>query len=259
MAKNFFRRRELRNYKWLPLLSLLFLPLAHGWASQKKAPETKPTETTETFPMSAGTSWTYRGIVRWSPSVDKVSETKVEWKMEIHSIIRHAEYTGAVIRGFPGDLDWSDGRANPTDSLLVRFGQEKFYLIGKERLASSMQLLENPNESLQGLLSEGDLFLQLPIAKGDKYCDAENMARSDGHYCWIVESAESISLDELTGGSVRGRGTSYKIRYITNPDDTAYDFVPGVGLVGYEYHHHGTVADTELRLSEFRPARPANE
>jgi hypothetical protein len=25
-----------------------------------------------------------------------------------------------------------------------------------------------------------------------------------------------------------------------------------VGLIRYEYHHHGTVADTKLTLSEFR-------
>jgi hypothetical protein len=179
--------------------------------------------------------------------------------MEIRRIIRRGEYTGAVIRGFPGDLAWSDGRANPTDSLLVQFEQSKLYLISKERFDSSIQLLENPKESLQGLLSDGDIFLQMPLAQGDKYCDPENMARTDGHYCWIVESSESISLADLTGGTVRGRGTSYKIRYVTNPDDTTYDFVPGVGLVGYQHHHHGTVADTELRLSAFRRGLPVNE
>ena len=209
--------------------------------------------------MSVGTSWAYRGIVRWTHDVNKVSETKVDWKMEIQRLVRRGEYTGAVIRGFPGDLDWSDGHANPTDSLLVRFGQEKFYLISKERFASSLEMLENPNQSLQGLLSDGDIFLQLPLAQGKKYCDAENMARSDGHYCWIVESSESIDLADLSGGTIKGRGTGFRIRYVTNPDDLTYEFVPGVGVTRYEYHHHGTVADTELRLTEFRRAIPANE
>ena len=242
------------NHKLLVLLSLLSLPFVLGAGSQ-----TKPPEMTDPFPMSVGTSWTYRGIVRWSPSIDKVSETKVEWKTDILRIIRHGEYTGAVIRGFPGDLDWSDGHASATDSLLVRFGQGKFYLISKERFASSLQMLENPNESLQGLLSEGDIFLQLPLAKGNKYCDAENMTRSDGHYCWNVESSESIDLADLSGGAIKGRGTRFRIRYVTNPDDLTYEFVPGVGITLYEYHHHGTVADTELQLSGFRRGLPANE
>jgi hypothetical protein len=242
------KHRSLR----LSVLLLLFFVLRLGG-------QTKPPETIEPFPMSVGTSWAYRGIVRWSLSTGKVSETKVEWKTDILRIIRHGEYTGAVVRGFPGDLDWSDGHANATDSLLVRFGQEKFYLISKERFASSVQMLENPNESLQGLLSEGDIFLQLPVAKGNKYCDAENMARSDGHYCWNVESSESIDLADLSGGIITGRGTSFRIRYVTNPDDLTYEFVPGVGITLYEYHHHGTVADTELRLIEFRRGLPANE
>lgn len=236
-------------------ISLLFLSLF----VLRLAGQTKPPETMEPFPMSVGTSWTYRGIVRWTHDVNKVSETKVDWKMEIQRLVRRGEYTGAVIRGFPGDLDWSDGHANPTDSLLVRFGQEKFYLISKERFASSLEMLENPNQSLQGLLSDGDIFLQLPLAQGKKYCDAENMARSDGHYCWIVESSESIDLADLSGGTIKGRGTSFRIRYVTNPDDLTYEFVPGVGVTRYEYHHHGTVADTELRLTEFRRAIPANE
>lgn len=242
------KHRSLR----LSVLLLLFFVLRLGG-------QTKPPETIEPFPMSVGTSWAYRGIVRWSLSTGKVSETKVEWKTDILRIIRHGEYTGAVIRGFPGDLDWSDGRPNPTDSLLVRFGQEKFYLISEERFGSSLQMLENPIESLEGLLNDGDIFLQLPLAQGKKYCNAENMARSDGRYCWIVESSKSIDLAELTRGTLKGRGTSFRIRYVTNPDDLTYEFVPGVGITRYEYHHHGTVADTELQLSGFRRGLPANE
>src|SRR3979409_955972 len=89
---------ELMNQKLL-LLALLLLPLVLGWASQTKAPET-----TEPFPMSVGTSWTYRGMVRWTHDINKVSEAKVVWKMEVRRLIRRGAYAGAVVRGFPGDL-----------------------------------------------------------------------------------------------------------------------------------------------------------
>jgi hypothetical protein len=39
---------------------------------------------------------------------------------------------------------------------------------------------------------------------------------------------------------------------VTNPDDTELEFVPGIGFISYRYHHHGTVADTEMGLVEFR-------
>src|SRR5260370_29203734 len=120
-----------RKLRQIPLL--LVLPFALVWASQ-----TKPPETVEGFPMSVGTSWTYRGIVRWTHDINKVSETKVEWKMEIRRLIRHGEYTGVVVSGFPTDLDWSDGSVKPTDSLLVGFGQARFYLISDERFAKSV-------------------------------------------------------------------------------------------------------------------------
>lgn len=234
------------NRKMSPFLSLLLLPLALGWASRAK-----PTERVETFPMSVGTTWTYRGIVKWTHDINKVSERSVTWKMSIRRLIRHGEYTGAVISGFPTDLDWSDGSVNPTDSLLIQFGQQKFYLIPDERFAKSIASLENPNDSLIGLFDEHDLFLELPLARGRKFCEPEGMARRDSGYCWVVDSSKSINLDKVIGAP-RGPQTSYRVRYITNPDDIDFDFVPGLGLIRYEYHHHGTVADTELRLSEFR-------
>jgi len=240
------RMGEFMSNKSRQFLLLLVLPFALARASQ-----TKPPKAVEAFPMSAGTSWTYRGIVRWTHHINKVSETSVEWKMGIRRLIHHGEYTGAVVSGFPGDLDWSDGSVKPVDSLLVRFRQEKFYLIPGERFAESVQMLENPNDPLKDLLNEDDLFLQLPLAQGKKFCGAEGMARPDSGYCWVVDSSKSVSLDNVIGAPT-GPRTSYRIRYVTNPDDVDFDFVPGVGFVRYEYHHHGTVADTELRLSEFR-------
>ena len=44
---------------------------------------------------------------------------------------------------------------------------------------------------------------------------------------------------------------AYRVEYATLPDDMEFDFVPGIGMVTYEYHHHGTTADTELHLIEF--------
>jgi len=41
------------------------------------------------------------------------------------------------------------------------------------------------------------------------------------------------------------------LEYWSNPDNAQFAFVPGVGITKYAYHHHGTVADTELQLVEF--------
>jgi hypothetical protein len=45
-----------------------------------------------------------------------------------------------------------------------------------------------------------------------------------------------------------------RMEYWTLPDDQKIELSPGIGILTYRYHHHGTVADTDLRLVEFHPA-----
>jgi hypothetical protein len=211
----------------------------------------------EPFPMSPGTYWIYRGIVRWTNEANESSETKLEWKTQVSHALHHGAYSAAVINGFPSELNWSTGKPEPADSLLVRSPGDKFYWIAPEQTKSALSRFANQQDSLQGLLQDDDLFLQLPLTKGKKFCDPEEMNRDDDMYCWMVESAERVSLN-VKGVSSPVR-LSYTIRYATNPDDIEYEFVPGICLTSYAYHHHGTVADTELTLAEFHPASSGHE
>jgi hypothetical protein len=79
------------------------------------------------------------------------------------------------------------------------------------------------------------------------------MARSDNRYCWLVASAKKEALAGVRGLD-QGTRDQYVLEYRTNPDDSSFTFVPGIGITAYDYHHHGTVADTELKLVEFHPA-----
>jgi len=36
------------------------------------------------------------------------------------------------------------------------------------------------------------------------------------------------------------------------PDHTIIDFVPGIGITGYSYIHHGTVSEVKVKLVDFR-------
>jgi hypothetical protein len=76
------------------------------------------------------------------------------------------------------------------------------------------------------------------------------MRRDDGEYCWVTGPARAASLTGVKGIQPEKR-VAYRLEYRTNPDDMEFDFVPGIGMVTYEYHHHGTTADTELHLIEF--------
>jgi len=209
----------------------------------------------EVFPLSQGTSWTYSGLVRWTlGGSNKVFETKVTWKTEVLRVISRNGLSVAVIRGFPNELDWSDGHPSPEDSLIVRSSQGGFYLIGPEATETALHRLNDPTDFLKDLLSDDQLFLELPLKESRKFCDPEGMARPDGMYCWVVNAPKSFSLAHVMGVAPR-RAMAYELEYRTSPDTIDFALVPGIGIVSYEYHHHGTVADTELRLVEFRAGR----
>jgi hypothetical protein len=208
--------------------------------------------TSDPFPMSRGTYWIYRGTVRWDNGREGGATTKVTWRTEVRKMIRRGPMVGAVVNGFPADLDWSDGDPKRRDSLLIRNGNDSYYLLGSDEAQESIKTFENSQISADSLLNEDDLILRLPLKQGAKFCNSESLARDDDMYCWMVTSVDPVSLSDVKGAPPGSR-EAYELRYATNPDDTTYTLVPGVGIISYEYHHHGTTADTELKLVEFHP------
>jgi ribonuclease I len=88
-----------------------------------------------------------------------------------------------------------------------------------------------------------------------KFGDAESLRRDDDHYCWVVATQETKRLGDIKGLPSKSAEVSL-LQYITNPDDTEMEVSPGIGILSYQYHHHGTVAETSLALVEFHPAQP---
>ncbi|HSC44305.1 MAG TPA: hypothetical protein VLC94_00675 [Candidatus Acidoferrum sp.] len=205
------------------------------------------------FPAAPGTYWVYRGHVRWTKSgTDQVAEAPITWRTEIRKVIPHGDFLGIVVNGFPFDTAWADDHATPSDSLLVE-SKGRLYFVGDQRFQQAVQRLEQPSDSLDGLFSDDDLILEWPLATGQKFGDPSGMARTDGHYCWVVSSLEKTALPGVRGAGSRDHD-QLVLEYWTNPDNTRFAFVPGVGITRYEYHHHGTVADTNLELVEFHLA-----
>lgn len=197
--------------------------------------------------MAPGTYWIYQGEVRWTHDTDQFGAAKITWRTEVRRFFEYGNIRAALISGWPSDLNWSDGKSQPSESLLVESGN-KFYLIAKERSEDVLRRLDRPDASLSDLLLDDDLLFGWPLTTHQKFCDAESRARSDDMYCWLVESV-------LRSSTSRGQ-TEYTLVYRTNPDHALFTFVPNIGIVAYEYHHHGTVADTTLKLTEFHIATP---
>lgn len=210
------------------------------------------------FPLQQGTEWVYRGLVR-SPEEDSTvgKVTGVTWKMSVVRTVERDGVVAAIVSGFPSDLNWSEGQAKPQISLLLRTGDAKFYLHSEWNTQSVLDQLDSPKYPLRELADAVDWILQLPLAEGRKFCDQQAMKREDREYCWVTGPPHPADLRGVKG-LAPGTRTAYEITYVTNPDDTEFEFVTGVGITSYQYHHHGTIAETELRLVEFHPADGAS-
>ena len=209
------------------------------------------------FPLLPGTEWIYRGFVRSADENSTVGKvTGVTWKMSVAHTVQRDGIFAAVVSGFPGDLNWSAGDAQPQLSMLIETEDSKFYLNSEWNTQAVKDQLDNPNYPLRELVDADDWFLQLPLAEGKKFCDQEAMAREDGEYCWVAGPPHPADLHGVKGVAPGAR-TAYELRYATNPDDTEMEFVEGIGITAYEYHHHGTVAETDVHLVEFHPAESA--
>lgn len=206
------------------------------------------------FPLAEGTYWVYQGFVRWTvENSNAVRMTRVNWKTEVTKAVAHDGLTIAVVKGMPGDLDWSEGNATPKLSVIVRSRDAKFYLIEDDEAKSVINQIDNPAYNWAQVPIDDDGFLQLPLSKGKRFCDPGTTQREDGEYCWVTGPPHDLALTGVKG-IPPAKHVAYRVEYVTNPDDMEFDFVPGIGMVTYGYHHHGTVADTELHLVEFHRA-----
>jgi hypothetical protein len=208
------------------------------------------------FPLLPGTQWIYRGYVRSHVDGSTIGKiTGVTWTMSVDRVVERDGMSAVVVRGFPSDLDWSQGDAKPQASVLLETRDGKFYLNAPDNARTMLEQMD-VRDSLLGPAVEGEFILQLPLAAGMKFCDEQLMRREDGMYCWVASGPHPASLEHVKGVAPGAR-TAYDMAFNTLPDDQEFEFVEGVGITRYEYHHHGTTADTELRLAEFHPAETA--
>lgn len=206
------------------------------------------------LPLTAGTWWLYRGRVTWNDQqTEKDAKADVTLKMTVEKVIQKPEFTIAILSGFPRDLDWATGEVAAMPWLLI---ETKRHEIFANSLPPDFDYakLNKDAAALDKFLAEDNLLFRWPLKKGMKFGDAENVRRDDAQYCWVVASQETKKLDEIKG--LRSRSAEvFQLQYTTNPDDTEMEISPGIGILSYQYHHHGTVADTSLTLVEFHPAQ----
>ncbi len=209
------------------------------------------------MPLTPGTYWVYKGTVRWYDFERRKPTTKpVSIKMTVERVIHEPDFTAAILSGSPWDLDWSEGEWSPQHTLLIETRSHQVFL---EVLESDVDptRLESDSTSFQKYMTEDNLIFQWPLKKGQKFCDAESKQRPDDRYCWVIATQSQKNLEAVKGIRAQSRRV-FLLQYDTNPEDTQMELSPGIGIVSYQYHHHGSIADTRMSLVEFHLAASAS-
>ena len=198
------------------------------------------------FPIEPGLTWTYRGHVRWTGSDRRVHSDSITWTTKIISVRAGPNARAALVRGWVQDLAWHDPSKKPAFSALIeRKGQ--LYQVAAEDSAGAVALLETATAS-NAPPELDDLVLDSALVAGTVYGrDSVTSKRDDTMYGWYVAS------DSVVAALAAWKATSARVRRVTlehrtQPDYQRIDFVPGVGITRFVYSHHGTVAETDVRM-----------
>ncbi len=231
----------------LSLAGILLFPACSAAPAQPAANAPDPIEMLDfNFPLAPGTTWVYEGDVSWQGE-DGVSilEKHATWKMEVLERIRRGHVMGYLMRGHPSDLVfYAEGR-EPSDYAIIQVGLDKYY----QTDLAAYERLKDENDLLAGLVTESQIFLDFPLYPGKRIC--ETMWLTGPEYCTIVEPAEAVSLGDIKNLPASAWAVPYILAFRSLPDHEFITFVPGVGIVGYEYGHHGTNSEVNLKLAEY--------
>jgi len=211
-------------------------------------------ESEDFLPLTKGSYWIYSGVTKWTEGTEVVEKT-LTWKMEVIDTINFEDTTIAIMKGHPNDLAWYEEGTDRSDYLIIRRGT-KFYKLdgqGMDKIMKSLVKEERPD--VDELITENNLLLDLPLTPGKRFGDPEQVNRPDNSYCWFVEAKDQIELKNVKGISSPGKITRCRLIFQTGPDHTVIEYVPGIGIIGYIYNHHGTVSETDLKLIEYGKER----
>jgi hypothetical protein len=233
------------------LRRLAILGLAAGVLLGSCCPEREKPKTQD-FPLFKGAFWVYEGKAKWTRrGTGEVVETAVTWKMEVTQMIERQHVQAAVLKGHPLDLAWYEEGKARGDYLVVRVGPGKYYLLDGEEMRKALDALRRGGDLLAGIVREWEFFLDLPLSNGKLFGETEQMTRTDRSYCWFVDGVEDTDLKDVAGVPTGVRFKQYRLLYQSRPAHEVVHFVPGVGITRFEYVHHGTVSETDVRLVEY--------
>jgi hypothetical protein len=218
-------------------------------ARMARCPEGRPM-----LPLVPGMSWVYRGAIESTVlkrGAAHLIRRTITRTMEVRAVKRSGRTTMALVKGYPRELAWyQPGRPRGSYLVIQRQGGA-IYLVADDDGSA----LQRWPETCRGPSIDDpahmmlDRFLRVGRTFGG---DEFVRKRPDKWYQWHVEGVRCVQIPGVPGVDAKRRRREYRIGFRTCPEHELVYFVPGLGITRYVYSHHGTVAETDVRLIGFR-------
>jgi hypothetical protein len=210
-----------------------------------------PVERSE-FPLEKGNYWLYQGNVAWvETNSTAVQRRTINWRMEVTEVISRDLVVAAVLKGHPRDLIWFDPKREPGSYVIVQVNLRKHYLLEGDRAQVVLKRLKDPSDLLSDLIRDSEVFLETPVTLAQRFCEAEMLTRTDWMYCWFVEEERTPTVKTVPGVRADWDGPEWGIVHRSLSSHEIIGFAPGIGLTSYDFGHHGTTSEVQLKLTEF--------
>ncbi len=189
------------------------------------------------FPLASGAHWTYQGKRRYQQG-QQVKEMPLTVEVKVLEAVKGDN--GVVLCEMEGC--WDDAITDL--ALPSRYGlllaSGKLFRINAQDLPAAKQALTGEGAIPAEVFDRAELLMEFPLRAGQRFGPPEQLCRSDGLYCWNVSPAPQA-----------GQG-AFALSLRTLPDEQTLVFRPGIGVLSWQYRHHGTLDEASLELVEDR-------
>ena len=191
------------------------------------------------FLLKEGNFWNYHG---------SFNGKSLNPRIEVLKVMKEGEVTFALMKGFPTDVMEGENWEASLWGLLSVNGH--YYRVTGSRVDSIRNKLLDTIGVHSGLVTDADLFMTALYDTGQVYGEALQLTRTDGNYFWKVTGKKAWEASSIKGLKKTGPFDRFTLNFKTVADETIIDMVPGVGIVRYQYCHHGTPAELDMKLVE---------
>lgn len=203
------------------------------------------------FPFTKGRYWLYDGTVKFMQGAEVKEQKITGWKSEVVDTVAGKGFKAALLKGSPQDLAWYEEGKERGDVIVVLTRDGTFHDIhGGEEVAKKFAEIKAVGTLPAGLIDSETILFKTSMKMGDRFGDPEQ-TQLGPRYCWVVTDISMAKPDHPVRGAPADKDlTSYTLTFRTNPDHANLIFTRDLGITFYEYVHHGTKGDCEMRLVE---------